>query len=873
MQTMLKKSLFLSAIFVFTGIQVTFAQEVASDTSAQSDAAPQPPAIAPTDTSNTNRNTPTGISTSDTAGAETDHDLVSGSANAQAGHEQVKTLKEQTGMPDGADAVATEAASGSENDDAAQEVGRASITPGQDGKVIKSIDIQGNKSIGIAQVLSKIKSRVGQEYRENVVSDDLKRLYNTGRFSDVQIDHDDQDGGYRLIVRLKEKPIVEELTFSKLRYYNKKFLESKIKTRKDKYLDNKTLKDDINTIEELYKKKGLTQVKVDVETFLDETTNKASLHFIVREGFRTKIKYVNIYGNTSYQDKRIIKVMKSRRAWLFNSGYLKEDELDEDMGRIQAFYEQNGYIDAKAVYKVEPLYRGLVSVNVSIDEGKRYYVGDVSLAGNSVLSEYEVKVSLKNIREGNVFSREKLEEDAGEIRNAYFDRGYISANVEEATSFNTETGRVDVKFNIKEGGIAYINKIKIQGNTRTRDVVIRRELRMYPGDQFDGKKLRKSKERLRDLQYFEDVGYDIEDTDQTDQKDLVVQVKEAKTGSFSFGGGYSTVDKLVGFIEIEQKNFDFANWSTFTGGGQDLRIRGEIGSTRQDAQLSFTEPWFFDYPYSVGFDAYMSRFDKDSSTGYAYDERNLGGNIRVGHSFNDNFSVGTYYRLEQIRISNLDDGVSADLAAEAGENVVSSMGFSTAHDYRDSSVNPTKGWVINNNADLAGGFFGGDKDFYRLQTGGSYFVPFKFNDLTTVLQISAKTGIIQAYGNSDRVPIFERYFAGGATTIRGYDERRVGPVDSVSNDSIGGEAMFIGNIEYTVPLIEILKAAVFFDTGNVWSRAEDYGAGGLKSGTGIGLRVKTPVGPIKLDYGFPLNTVPSDDKKEGKFYFSVSRGF
>ena len=868
MHTMPKKlTVVIALLLIAAGAKVVFAQAVATDSStqtnseAQGSSAPQPPAVAPTDTSHTDRNSPTpGIATTDKAGTETGESQVSAADNADASNEQMKELKEKTGI-DSPSQIPQDPAP------------TLSVTPGQDGKIIKAIDIQGNKSIGIAQVLAKIKSRVGQEYQENVVSDDLKRLYNMGRFVDVQIDHEDYEGGYRLIVRLKEKPIVEEMTFSKLRYYNKRFIESKIKTHKDKYLDNKTLKDDVNIIEELYKKKGLTQVKVDVETFLDETTNKASLHFIIREGFRTKIKYINIYGNTAYPDKKIIKVMKSRPKWVFNSGYLKEDELDEDMNRVQAFYEQNGYIEAKATYKVEQLYRGLVSVNVSIEEGKRYYVGDVGIGGNAVLSEYEVKSSAKNMREGNVFSREKLEDDLNDIRNAYFDRGYISANVEEATSFNPETGRVDVKMNIKEGSLAYINKVKIQGNTRTRDIVIRRELRMYPGDQFDGRKLRKSKERLRNLQFFEDVGYDIEDTDQNDQKNLVVQVKEAKTGSFSFGGGYSTVDKLVGFVEVEQKNFDFANWSTFTGGGQDLRVRGEVGSTRQNAQLSFTEPWFFDYPYSVGFDAYLSQFNKDSSTGYAYDEKRIGGDIRGGHNFNDNFSIGSYYRLEQIKIGNLDSNVSADLAREEGTNVVSSVGGSTHHDYRDNPLNPTTGWIINNNADLAGGLVGGDKDFYRLQTGGSYYVPLKFRETTTVLEVSAKTGFVQAYGDSDHVPIFERYFAGGATTIRGYDERKVGPVDPNTEDAIGGETMLIGNIEYTVPIIEIIKGAVFFDTGNVWSKAKDYGSGGLKSGTGVGLRVKTPIGPIKLDYGFPLNKQPGEEKKSGKFYFSVSRGF
>jgi len=740
-------------------------------------------------------------------------------------------------------------------------------------KIVKAIDIQGNKSIGIAQILARIKTRVGEEYQDAVVSDDLKRLYNTGHFSDVQIDHEALDDGYKVIVRLKEKPIVDEITFSKIRYYKPRYLLNKMKTKKDKFLDNKTLKDDVNTIEDLYKKKGLTQVKVDVESFINDTTNKASLHFIIREGFKVKIKRIYIHGNAAYPNKKIIKVMKSRWAWMFGSGLLKEDTLEEDMKAIQSFYEQNGFLDTKATYQIEPLYRGLVNVNVTIQEGRRYYVGDVSFLGNAILSDQDIRNHLKNLKQGNFFSHEKMEEDIGNIREAYFDHGYISALVEEATSFNTATSRVDVKVSIKEGKLTYINKIKIQGNAHTRDIVIRRELRMYPGDQFDGAKLRLSKQRLKDLGYFEDVGYDIEDTDQEDYKDLVVQVKEAKTGTFSFGGGYSTVDRLVGFVEVEQKNFDISNWSSFTGGGQDLRLRAQIGSSERECLLSYTEPWLFDHPVSAGFDVYLTENLSDNTTGYAYTQKTIGADLRLGKSFNDNLSVGTVYRLEHINISNMDSGVSEALAEQVGNSLVSSLGFSVTNDYRDSKLSPTSGGIITNNADIAGGPLGGDRNFWRIQTSGAYFFPLKINDVTTVLEVSGRTGIIQAYPNTPDVPIFERYFTGGQDSIRGYDERSVGPLDPNTNDAIGGDALLLGSVEYTVPIIEIIKGAVFFDTGNVWDKVRNYGTGGIVSGTGVGLRIKTPIGPIKLDYGIPLNTQPGQTSRSGKFYFSVSKGF
>lgn len=767
------------------------------------------------------------------------------------------------------DAVASDAA---ESAPAEESVQAAPLTA--DAKMVKSIDVIGNKSIGVATILSKIKTRVGQEYIDNVISDDLKRLYNTGYFSDVKMDKKDLDGGYKVIVNLVEKPIVEEITFSKLRYFNKRSLETKMKTKKGKFLDNKSLKDDVNTIEEMYAKKGLTQAKVDVETFNDETTNKASLHFIIREGYKVKVKVINIIGNIAYSDKKLIRVIKSRTAWLFNSGHLKEDILEEDMDRIKSFYEQNGYIDAKANYTLDYLNQGRVVVNINVEEGKRYYVGDLTISGNSIASEHEVKAAMTAIKPGNIFSRAKLDEDISNIQTMYFDMGRIFAKVNESTSLNTENGRVDVRLDVTEGGLAYIDKIKIQGNANTRDIVIRRELRMYPGDQFDGKKLRRSKERLRNLGYFEDVGFDIEDTKNPEMKNLVVQVKEAKTGSFSFGGGYSTVDQLVGFVEIEQKNFDITNWPRFTGGGQDLMLRAEAGSTRRNLQLSFTEPWLFDYPISGGFDLYNLERDKDQNTGYAYDEKRLGGTLRLGKQLSEYVSVGAAYNIYNITISNLDSDVSADLAAEEGENLVSSLGFTLNYDYRDSVFNPTKGWVWNNGLDWAGGPLGGDKDFYRVQTKGSYFIPIKVRATGTVLELRGRAGIVNAYGDNSTVPIFERFFAGGARSIRGYNERKVGPLDPLTNDPIGGESLLIGNIEYTVPIVDIIKVATFLDIGNVWPRVEDFASGGdYKAGAGFGLRVKTPIGPVNLDYGYPLNKEAGEQSRSGKFYFSVSRGF
>ncbi len=737
-------------------------------------------------------------------------------------------------------------------------------------KMVKAIDVVGNKSISLTTILSKIKTRVGQEYLQTVISDDLKRLYNTGYFSDVRVDRQDQEGGFKVIIYVEEKPIVEEITFSKTRYMNSKALLNKIKTQAGQFLDNKSLKDDIETIKDLYAQKGLTKVGVDVETTMDETNNKAKLHFIIEEGYRVRIKRIHVDGNEAFPDKKILRVIKTRAKTLFNSGYVKEEVLEEDLERVKSFYEQHGFIDAAAAYSTEDLKKGFIQLNFTVDEGRKYSVGHIVISGNDIASPQEILDMMKETKEGGVFSRERLSVDLSNIRTLYFDKGYIFADVKESTSLDPETGNVEVRLDIAEGEIAYLRKIKIQGNTHTRDIVIRRELKIHPGEAFDGSKLRRSKERLNNLGYFEEISYDIEDTDNPQEKDLVVQVKETKTGSFSFGGGFSTVDKLVGFVEIEQRNFDFTNWPTFTGGGQQLQLRFETGSTRNNLELSFTEPWIFDHPVSGGFDLYKSETTREADIGYAYDEKRLGGDIRFGKQFSDYLSGTVAYKNEEVTIENLAEGLSADIVSEEGTNRVSSLGFSLTRDTTDSSIVPTKGNILSGGLDVAGGILGGDKDFFRLQGRESRYIPLKFN---SVLELRLRAGIIDAYGDSQKVPIFERFFAGGARTIRGYEERAVGPLDANTNDPIGGGSLLVGNIEYTVPLIDFIKLAGFFDVGNVWVDANDIASGDYKSGTGVGLRIKTPIGPVNLDYGYPLNEEEGEEERSGKFYFSVSRGF
>jgi outer membrane protein insertion porin family len=771
-------------------------------------------------------------------------------------------------------AVAKEEAKVPETAPAGQQALMQQQEPPAPPKLVTAIEIKGNKSVSTNTIISKMKTKVGSPYLENIISDDLKRLYLLGFFSDIKIDTEEYKDGVKVIITVSERPVIEKITFSgirRLRQSDEK-LKALLKSKETQYLDYPSLADDVRTLQNMYEKIGYSQAQVQYQVDLNKDTNRAKVNFQVVEGKRVKIRNILIKGNVAYPAKRILKLMKTKRAWFFNAGVLKEEVLKEDMERIKAFYRNNGYTDVEVEYEINAdKKRPFLYITVKIHEGKKYLVGNITIKGNSDISEKDILSRLKACTPDKVFSQEALKQDISNIQGLYFDRGYIFAQVQEFTSVNPDTRRVDIVYNITENQIAYVDKIKIKGNIKTKDVVIRRELRIRPGDRFDGDKLRRSKERLQNLGFFEEVSYDTEDTGSPNKKDLVVEVKEAKTGSFSFGGGYSTVDEFVGFAEIEQKNFDWRNFPYFTGAGQDLKLRASIGSLTEGYELSFTEPWLFDYPISFGFDAYRNKHDKNEDVGYGYDEEVTGGDLRLGKEISEYVKTDLTYRYDTIKISNVDTNATADLTSEQGTNSISSGTFGLTYDDRNSVFDPIKGNLLTGSWQVAGGPFGGDKDFYKFYGRASHYFPL-INDSS--LEIRGRLGVAKPYGDSDKVPIYERFFAGGAYTLRGYKERSVGPIDPATNDPIGGESMIVGNIEYTYPLFSFLKGAIFYDIGNVWSKVSQIGKGGFKSDAGIGVRIKTPIGPIMLDFGVPFNKEPGADKKSGgRFNFSMSNAF
>lgn len=734
---------------------------------------------------------------------------------------------------------------------------------------VTAVEVEGNKVVSTATILTKVKTRPGDPLNQETVDEDIKRLYGTGFFTDVSAQIRPHAGGQKVRFLVRERPLVVSVVITGNRHLREAKLREEMRTREQELLDRRQLKQDLDRIRQMYRTKGFYLAQVHDDVQVNESTNKATIFLNIEEGRKIRVRRISFSGNEHFSSRRLRKAMATKQAWgWFTGGYYRPEVLQEDAERIEALYRSEGFsdVDAKAQALFEERKRWL-DVQVTVVEGPQYLVGQVGFRGVTRIAVETIEGQLELLG-GEPFSQERLFADVAKIQSAYFSKGYMTAVVDPQTAFNPDTRRVDVTYHVTEGTLAYVGRISIRGNVKTRDAVIRREIRLAPGDRYDGEKLRRSKERLYNLGYFEEVTLETVASEAPEVRDLVVTVKESKTGEISFGGGFSSVDSFIGFADITQRNFDLFNWPTFVGGGQELRFRVLAGDRRRNFELTFTEPWIFNRPYLFGFDLFNTT--RTRGQGYSFEEKRKGGALRFGRALGDYNRTNLKYRLEEVGVSDVSTSASQALRDELGTNVISSMLLSYTRDTRDNVFNPKSGYVTHIGGELAGGALGGDKDFWKwIGSGSVHFQPFVKEQ---VLEFRLMGGLANDYGGSETVPIFERFFTGGADSIRGYKERRVGPKDPSTQDPVGGESIAVLNVEYTVPIVEFLKGAFFFDAGNVWERVGDFGSGGLKSGVGGGVRVKTPFGPVRLDYGWPINP-DRNEKQSGRLHFSASRDF
>jgi outer membrane protein insertion porin family len=741
----------------------------------------------------------------------------------------------------------------------------------QQGPVVKSIEVQyaGPESVSRERILANMRTAVGKPYSEVMAEDDIRSIYGTGAVNNVRIFGEPSgDGGVKVFVVVQPKPTVGSIDVYGAERISEKRIRREISAKVGDPLNESNLEADRQKIISLYREKNFADADVDVKTDTDEKAGRATVTITVTEGVKSLVKGIRFEGNTSLSAKQIRKVMKTRpQNWtsiLTKDGRLESAQLEEDVLAIRGLYQDQGFSEVRVdPAEIVPREKSGVDVVIRIVEGAKFSVRNVAVRGAAVFTTDEVVQVLKTSA-GGVYSPKQVGEDARRISDLYGARGYVDLRVATEAS-PAGSGVVDIAFDLEEGQQSYVERINISGNTRTKDKVIRRELAVAPGDIYNTVLVDASRDRLKNLNYFERVEAFPADTLIAGRKDLNISLEEKRTGSFNFGLGFSSIDNLIGFAEVQQSNFDITNPWAFTGGGQRFRARLQLGLERRDVIVSLTEPYFLDYKFSLGGELYY----RDASyISDVYSESSVGGAL-IGRKPLGKFgSVRMEYRLEQVGINDVDEDASQEIKDEEGNTLSSKVTLGYTFDSRDSVFLTRKGERVDLSTYVAGGVLGGGNDVYGFDIEASKYFLLAWD---TILTLNGQIGTVSSWAGGDKVPIFERLFLGGANNLRGFNYRDVGPKDE-DDEPIGGQTLARMTVEYTFPIMERLRGAVFYDAGFVNRGSYDFSPSDFNSDVGIGVRIDLPIGPVRLDYGIPMQ---ADDSNGGggKFNFNVGYQF
>lgn len=749
-------------------------------------------------------------------------------------------------------------------------------------------------------VRANIRTKEGDPLYRATVDEDISALYRTGYFYQIRVDQNPTPDGTDVTFVLQGKPILTSIQIEGNHKLSLKKLKKKLTVKVGEPLDEEKLFEDSLEMQKLYEKSGYQDTKVVVESpSIDEALGQATVVIRITESPKVRIKDVVFEGVHGFSQSKLRKVIKTRRRWMFSwltgSGVLKKDQFEDDKDTLVEFFQNQGYIDMTIQdVKFEMVTPSKMTIRIFVNQGRQYKVGTVAFTGNTVFSTNDFLKGLTidhqlmrlKMRPGEIFKPAEFAEDADTLRDMYGSRGYLTRDqngstlITQTRTANPEAQTMDLAYTIDEGEKNYIEKINIQGNVKTKDKVLRRELAVYPGEVYDMVRVKISKERLENLQYFSKVDTQAEDTEIPNHKNLVIGVEEKGTASLTVGAGFSSVEALVGFIELRQGNFDLFNPPTFTGAGQKLEVRASLGTELQDYELNFIEPWLFDKQLQLGVDLYH-RYNYYDSLNGQYTETFDGGTFsltkallpqvrgtlsytpeQVHVAINQGYTTNVAYELvtqtnglsERKAIASLPN-ISTNIYDERGSQFISKLGLGLTYDTRDSFNQPSRGQETTLSTEVATA--PGDAQFYKLELKTDWFFHGFFKG--QVLEIGARAGIVDPYGNSDHIPIYERWFLGGLYSLRGFRYRQVGPMDNFG-EPLGGDTYFYGSAEYSIPLFKYVRFLLFYDIGNVYADpysfdagpgrvaySDDYGAG-----FGIFLPVQGGI-PLTVYYGIPIH--------------------
>jgi len=737
----------------------------------------------------------------------------------------------------------------------------------QDQPLVTQIDVVGAHKVDEATVRFKLKSRVGDRYSPDVVREDLKALYSLGFFEDIVVRADIFEGGLRLSFVLYEKPSIESIKF----VGNKKLSTDKVKAKVDLVeggvIPPGALAKNVEKIRLFYEEESYYRARVEAS---EEriSPQEVAVTFNIVEGDKFDVSEIRIVGNVALTAKQIKSKLQTSELFLFFfGGTLKREELRRDLDRIRLLYLDNGFLDIaveEPEIQVDDAKKKL-RIIIKVQEGIQYHIRQLAITGNKLFSEAELMGVLQS-RPGGVFSREKLQADVVAITDRYTERGYLFVEVNPVTDVQRETNTVDISAEIAEGRQVYINRIEIQGNARTRDKVIRREIRLVEGDVFSSGLVQASRRNLEALNYFEEVKFEPKRTQAADRVNMVVDLKEKPTGAFSIGGGYSSTDGLLAAASISQGNL--------FGYGKQIGLTGQYGQNASRLNFYYTDPHISDSNYWTTGRIFGNWTDYVNAEGYK--QQNYGTSLTVGHplGFLINGSIG--YVWEWVKIYDLAASAPEIVVRQAAENggisKTSAIILTLNRDTLDNVFTPTRGFRIQGTFEYAGGFlsFGNDYNNFTLTTfEASYYHPLWW---LLVGHVRGFIGYGDSFSTTPNLPVQQRFYLGGIGTIRGFKNFTVGPTDPVTGTNEGGNKAFYIQSEILFPLYDPLRlrGLVFFDTGNAFGESQSF-QWDVKYGAGVGIHFNSPMGNIQLAWGFNLNPQPGE--RSQVLYFTAGRLF
>ncbi len=728
--------------------------------------------------------------------------------------------------------------------------------------VVAEVKIKGNVRMDADAIYPVLTLKAGDVFDPAKVRQDIKNIYKLGYFDDVRVDVQKTKEGLVVTYIVREKPVVKRIVYQGNKAIKEKDLKKITELKPYTILNLQKINEAAERIRLLYKEQGYYNTKVEPQVKM-LNPREAKVIFKIKEGKKVFIKRINFEGNKAFSDDDLKKLLeiseKGHFSWLKKiktfftggvaPGVYSYGGLYRSLAKIVTFYQNQGYMDVRVDEPRVERHGNWVYITIPIEEGPRYKIGKVDIEQDLFKNKDYILKKLETPKK-KYFSREALRRDILTITDLFADKGYAYAQVDPIIKKDPQKHVVNITFKVDKGPLVYVNRIEITGNTRTRDKVIRRELLVVEQRPFSSTRLRKSENRLRRLGYFEDVSVSTEKGVREDQMDIHVKVKEQPTGTFSIGAGYSSVDKLLFMAEISQRNF--------LGKGQTLALQGYFGARTTRYNFSFTEPYFMDTRLSLSLNLYdWTREYED------YTRESQGFGIRFGYLWRPEIRFYFGYRYDDSNLTDYYYYASPIIRESADIHVTSSIELGVSRDTRNHFFDPSRGSLLSLSYEHAGGPLGGDSAYDKITATASYFHPLFWD---VVGHVRVGTGYVsQAKGG--KLPVFEKFYLGGLDSVRGYRYGDISPIDPSTGERIGGNRMFFVQNELIFPLVKNmgLKGVLFFDMGNVWDQSEGFRFSDVRKSVGFGLRWLSPMGPLRIEWGFNIDTKPGEEKSNWNF--------